>query len=380
MKTRQKQKVIIGTLIAVILGMCVGYAALSQILTITGTSGISGDFNIEFTKIEENTMVNAKTITKDGIGSTTANFTVDLEKPGSSALYDLTVENKGSIDAVLTSITGLDESNQNEPVDIIYTVAGIEEGDTLNSGEQKKFQVKVVWNVSATSVPTTSKSLTLKLNYEQNAGSSIVTTPEESFEMDEAGTVTTYTGTDTDVVIPSTIHGVPVTKIGDSSFRGKGLTSVVIPDSVTEIDSSAFASNNLTSVELPKNLTTINYGILQSNQLTSIKIPDGVTTIDGFAFQNNQLTSVVIPDSVKTIRDNAFSQNQLTSVTIGASVEEISSYAFEISHYEGMTSNPNLTKIINKSGRPFNWYEITRQGNYQSAVTGTFGQVIVTAE
>ncbi len=167
MKTRKKQKVIIGTLVAIILGMCVGYAALSQILTITGTSGISGDFNIEFTKIDENTMVNAKTITKDGIGSTTANFTVDLEKPGSSAIYDLTVENKGTIDAILTSIEGVDESNNKEPVDITYTVTGIQERASLNAGEQEKFQVKVVWNASSTSVPTTSKSLTLKLNYEQ---------------------------------------------------------------------------------------------------------------------------------------------------------------------------------------------------------------------
>lgn len=178
MKTRKKQKVVIGTLIAVILGMVVGYAALNQILTITGTSGITGDFNIQFTKIEENTMVNAKTVTKGGIGTTTANFTVDLEKPGSSALYDVTVENKGSIHAILTSIEGLDESNGKEPIDIIYSIEGIEEGETLNSGDSKSFKVKVIWKSSATSVPTTNKTLTLKLNYEQKTTE---TTPDSPF-------------------------------------------------------------------------------------------------------------------------------------------------------------------------------------------------------
>ncbi len=171
MLNRKKQKIIIVSLCALIIGMVVGYASLNQLLNINGVSGISGDFKIEFTKIEENTMVNATTITKGGVGSTTANFTVDLEKPGSSALYDLTVENKGTLDAVLTSIEGLDESNLKDPVDIIYTVTGIKEGDSLNTGAQKKFQVQVTWKASATSIPTTSKSLILKLNYEQGTGS-----------------------------------------------------------------------------------------------------------------------------------------------------------------------------------------------------------------
>lgn len=178
MNTRKKQKVVIGTLITVILGMVVGYAALGQILKINGISGISGDFNIEFTSIEENTMVNSKTVTKGGLGTTTANFTVDLEKPGSSAIYDLTVENKGSIDAVLTGITGLDESNNKEPVDIVYSIIGLDEGEALNAGEAKSFQVKVVWKASATSIPTTTKTLNLKLNYEQKTSG---TTPESPF-------------------------------------------------------------------------------------------------------------------------------------------------------------------------------------------------------
>ena len=53
MRTRQKQRIIIGTLCAVIIGLAVGYAVLSQQLNIQGTSGITSDFNIVFTDIQE---------------------------------------------------------------------------------------------------------------------------------------------------------------------------------------------------------------------------------------------------------------------------------------------------------------------------------------
>lgn len=96
MKTRKKQRIVILTLGAVILGLVLGYAALSQVLNINGTSSISGDFNIQIIALDENTMNHAQTVSKSGLGTTTVSFTVDLESPGASAIYDITVENKGS--------------------------------------------------------------------------------------------------------------------------------------------------------------------------------------------------------------------------------------------------------------------------------------------
>ena len=51
-----------------------------------------------------------------------------------------------------------------------------------------------------------------------------------------------------DVIIPKTINGKQVTKIGDQSFAYTGITSVVIHEDVTAIGSGAFMSNQLTSV------------------------------------------------------------------------------------------------------------------------------------
>lgn len=202
-------------------------------------------------------------------------------------------------------------------------------------------------------------------------------------------TITKYTGTESTVILPSTINSWPVTKIGEAAFQDNTtITSVTIPASVTEIGSNAFAGcTNLTSVHyagdwsnltiqsgnpavqdaanaplfdfeftpdntavivtnykyngaaadvtIPsryqgKPVTTIGHAAFFNSAVTSVTIPDSVTSISDSAFINcPQLTNISIPNSVTYIGFSAFNScTSLKSITLPSSLSTIQSYAF----------------------------------------------------
>ena len=141
------------------------------------------------------------------------------------------------------------------------------------------------------------------------------------------------TCTDTDVVIPDTYNGLPVTSIGDRAFYDRySLTSITIPDSVTSIGDYAFIyCSSLTSITIPDSVTSIgDHAFQYCTFLTSITIPDSVTSIGNYAFSScSSLASITIPDSVTSIGYYAFAYcDSLISVTLGDSVTSIGDDAF----------------------------------------------------
>lgn len=179
-------------------------------------------------------------------------------------------------------------------------------------------------------------------------------------------TITKYTGTESTVILPSTISSWPVTKIGEDAFQDNTtITSVTIPASVTEIGSNAFAGcTNLTSVNYagdwsnltiqsgnpavqdaaneqlfdfeftPDNTAVIVTNYKYNGAAADVTIPSRyqgkpVTTIGHAAFFNSAVTSVTIPDSVTSISDEAFVNcPQLTNISIPNSVTYIGFSAF----------------------------------------------------
>ena len=168
---------------------------------------------------------------------------------------------------------------------------------------------------------------------------------------DGACTITKYTGSAAEVVIPETIEGMPVTAIGDSAFKGCGsLTSVRIPDDVTRIGDSAFYEcTGLTSISIPNSVTSIGYSAFYGcSSLTSISIPDSVTSIGYFTFNGcSSLTSISIPNSVTSIGEWAFSGcSSLTSISIPDSVTSIGEWAFSgCSSLTGINIPDGVTSI-----------------------------------
>ena len=178
-----------------------------------------------------------------------------------------------------------------------------------------------------------------------------------------------------DVVIPSNINGKKVVAIGNDAFTTEGVTPTGISTNKIEYNIQPLYSKKDNYEVVPLAIyTPVGLGI------TSVIIPDTVISIGNYAFSSNQLTSVTIPNSVTSIGYSAFYDNKLTSVTIPNNVTSIGTSAFR----KDGSSNPNLTKIINKTGKSFDWGSIVNDSYGYNFVTGTvvnsYGNVEVVSE
>ena len=152
--------------------MGVGYAAFSSQLKISGTSNIASNFLVKITSITPNSIIGTAADKTEitTYNDTSATFGVSLKSPGDSITYDITIENKGSIDAVLKTITKTDTNN----TAILFETSGVNENDELKVGEIATMKVKVTYNPEITSQPTDLDSnLTVELDYEQADGASV---------------------------------------------------------------------------------------------------------------------------------------------------------------------------------------------------------------
>jgi hypothetical protein len=164
----KRKNIILLVLLILVTGMSVGYAALSQLIRINGTANITAEWNVKIAGITQKSLIGA---TADApvvdLDSLTATFVVDLQYPGATAVYEIDVQNAGTIDARLASVSGIEVANSAEPTGITYTIDA-QSNDLLASGQTTKYTVSVNWNQNDTSVPTVkTKTAVISLNYVQ---------------------------------------------------------------------------------------------------------------------------------------------------------------------------------------------------------------------
>ena len=132
-----------------------------------------------------------------------------------------------------------------------------------------------------------------------------------------------------ELVIPTTVVyeeiEYDVTIIASRAFYNcKGLTSIVIPNSISSIGSDAFLGcDNLNAVYITdiKEWCSISFSSMYSNplviahdlylnneQIENLVIPNFVTEIADYAFAGSSFISVAIPNSMETIGESAFQE------------------------------------------------------------------------
>lgn len=144
--------------------------------------------------------------------------------------------------------------------------------------------------------------------------------------------VTQYTGTATEVEVPSEYEGKTITAVGNGTFRSTQVTSVIVPDTVTSIGERAFSNcTNLTSVLLPEGLKKINNNAFEyCFSLTSINLPSSLESLGMYAFTGSALESIEIPEKVTKLDHFTFFQcKSLESVRIPGTVTEFGDGVFQ---------------------------------------------------
>ena len=165
------------------------------------------------------------------------------------------------------------------------------------------------------------------------------------------------------ITIPASKNGVALERIVSSAFEGSGLQSITLPDlSLTPnltIDNGAFSNNN---VPLSKAFFyRIQNGKIDYSYISSFAgSGSGTLTIPATAGPDNT--------PLKTI-SSGFTWKSYSTYIIPESVVTIQSAAFS----KSAVCNQNLTKIVNKTGRAFDWYQLlgsTYSKERQPFVTG----------
>ncbi len=173
-----KRSVSVLVLLLLLIGVTVGYSALSQTLNINGTSTISvSSWDVHFANVSVTTgSVTATTAPNPATNNLTLTYSVALANPGDFYEFTVDVVNQGSVAAKLSALPTISGVSTAQDVYVNYSFThsdgtAFTVGETIAAGSSKKMKVRVEYdrNISSSQLPTTAQTLNLvaSMNYEQ---------------------------------------------------------------------------------------------------------------------------------------------------------------------------------------------------------------------
>lgn len=171
-KEKDVRKVVILALIVCVFFFSVAYAVLAKNLNISASSNINASWNIKITDIKSKDVLGTATNSFEPkvLSDTAATFGTNLIAPGDAITYEITIENKGTINAILKDIIVSESSTINNS-NIKYNITGVTTDiTTLKTGNINVAELKVYYDDinNVNDFKTETKDLGITFIYQQN--------------------------------------------------------------------------------------------------------------------------------------------------------------------------------------------------------------------
>ena len=176
MKRRiNNKKIIIAVLIVLLLALAIGYAAFSDILTISGTANAKGTFDLEFQNAEVVKNIGAdETKTTAVISEDKNTLTVnvaDLSYPGSGVEFSVDIVNVGSIPAEVQAVTPTNTTGS-EKIKVTGLDAIKTDHPKIEAGDKCNIHFTVEWPADSGEILENESNISfgLQIEYVQSTG------------------------------------------------------------------------------------------------------------------------------------------------------------------------------------------------------------------
>ena len=185
-KKENKKKFVLVLLIVLLLALAVGYAAFSDILTISGTANLASDASFDLIFVEDdsaNNITGCAIVQSQGINTSTSGVSIsddtltvhinDLAYPGAGAQVRVVIKNNGSIPAKLSSLTPTNISGNTNAI-VITGLNAYAANEKIAAGETCTVTFTVQWDPTKDIDNTKAGengndfSFGLQLNYDQD--------------------------------------------------------------------------------------------------------------------------------------------------------------------------------------------------------------------